>query len=408
MNYKIRFNSNNLKGDVVLPFSKSISNRLLVIHAFANHAFRIFNLSESDDTRHMSHAFESGDDVVNIGHAGTAMRFLTAYFAAAGIEKTITGSDRMKNRPIGELVNALNSLGAEITYTEKQGFPPLKTSGKILKGDSISLKGSISSQYITALLLIAPVLPNGLTINITDHLISSSYVKLTLQMMKFFGIESTWEGNRITIAHQDYKPKDYTVEADWSGASYWYQLAMLAESVEITLHGLFSDSAQGDAAIAELFNRTGVETRYENNKVIISKSADICNFFEADFINTPDMVQTFVVALCLRGIPFRISGAQTLRIKETDRVFALQKEMAKFGFTIREPEPGVLTWDGKKGAALEYIAIETYDDHRMALAFAPAALHYPGMVINNAEVVTKSYPQYWEQLKAFGAVLGED
>lgn len=407
MNYKISFNSNNLKGEVVLPFSKSISNRLLVIHAFANHAFRIFNLSESDDTRHMNHAFESGDDVVNIGHAGTAMRFLTAYFAAAGIEKTITGSDRMKNRPIGELVNALNSLGAEITYTEKQGFPPLKTSGKLLNGDTISLKGSISSQYITALLLIAPVLPNGLTVNITDHLISSSYVKLTLQMMKFFGIESSWEGNRITIGHQDYKPKDYTVEADWSGASYWYQLAMLADKAEITLHGLFSDSAQGDAAIAGLFNSTGVETRYEDNKVIISKSAESCNFFEADFINTPDMVQTFVVALCLRGIPFRISGAQTLRIKETDRIFALQREMAKLGFSIHEPEVGVLTWDGKKGAAMENITIDTYDDHRMALAFAPAALYYPGMVINNAEVVTKSYPQYWEQLKAFGLISDE-
>lgn len=407
MNYKLHFEKNDITGEIFLPFSKSISNRLLIIHAFTNRGFKITNLSESDDTKHMSHAFQTLDDVVDIGHAGTAMRFLTAYFAAARIEKTITGSNRMRNRPIGELVNALNSLGAEIEYTEKEGYPPLKTSGKLLKGNSISLKGSISSQYITALLLIAPVLPNGLTIHITDHLISSSYVHLTLQMMKYFGIESTWEGNSITIAHQEYKPRDYTVEADWSGASYWYQMALLANSAGVTLHGLFSNSAQGDAAIAAMFKRVGVSTQYENGKVIISKGQVECNYFEADFINTPDMVQTFVVGLCLKGIPFRINGAQTLRIKETDRIFALQKEMAKFGFTIQEPEPGVLTWDGKKGTAGDKITIETYDDHRMALAFAPAALYYPGLVINNAEVVTKSYPQYWEQLRELGLVLQE-
>jgi 3-phosphoshikimate 1-carboxyvinyltransferase len=407
MNYKLHFEKNDLSGEIFLPFSKSISNRLLIIHAFTNRSFKINNLSESDDTKHMSHAFQTSDDFVDIGHAGTAMRFLTAYFAAAGIEKTVTGSNRMRNRPIGELVNALNSLGAEIVYTEKEGFPPLRTSGKLLKGDTISLKGSISSQYITALLLIAPVLPNGLTIHITDHLISSSYVHLTLHMMKYFGIESTRDGNRIAIAHQEYKPGDYTVEADWSGASYWYQLAFLANSAEITLHGLFSDSAQGDAAIAEMFHRVGVTTRYENNSVIISKDHVECNYFEADFINTPDMVQTFVVGLCLRGIPFRISGAQSLRIKETDRIFALQREMAKLGYAIQEPEPGILAWDGKKGAAMENIAIDTYDDHRMALAFAPAALIYPGIVIKNAEVVTKSYPQYWEQMQAFGMKMEE-
>lgn len=407
MNYKIKFAQNHLKGDVFLPFSKSISNRLLVIHAFTNHAFAIFNLSESDDTRHMKEAFEGDGDEVNIGHAGTAMRFLTAFFAAATVKKTITGSERMKNRPIGELVNALNSIGADIKYAEKPGYPPLITSGKPLSGDTISLRGSISSQYITALLLIAPVLPNGLTINITDTLISSSYVKLTLEMMKYFGIEFKWEGNTISIPPQKYTPRDYVVEADWSGASYWYQLAMLADSAEISLHGLFPDSAQGDAAIAGMFQRIGVATRYDNNRIIISRQPVECNFFEADFINTPDMVQTFVVSLCMRGIPFRISGAQTLRIKETDRIFALQKEMAKFGYLIQEPEPGTLTWDGKKGEAMNGITIDTYDDHRMALAFAPAALIYPGIVINHAEVVTKSYPQYWEQMQAFGMKVEE-
>jgi 3-phosphoshikimate 1-carboxyvinyltransferase len=405
MNYKIHFDRAEIKGDIFLPFSKSISNRLLIIHAFTNHRFNIFNLSESDDTRYMEKAFAAGSDTVNIGHAGTAMRFLTAYFAAACIRKTITGSDRMKNRPIGELVNALNSIGADIIYAEKKGFPPLVTSGKELSGETISLKGSISSQYITALLLIAPVLPNGLVVQITDTLISSSYVKLTLDMMKCFGVKSSWEGNKIIIPHQNYVPKDYTVEADWSGASYWYQMALLADRADITLNGLFKNSSQGDAAIATMFEKVGVSTTFLDNKILIGKGSRKIDSFEGDFIDNPDMVQTFVVALCLKGISFKITGAQSLRIKETDRIAALQTEMAKLGYTISEPLPGTLTWDGKKGMPQNNIRIDTYDDHRMALAFAPAALFYDGLIINDATVVTKSYPGYWDDLKSVGAIV---
>ncbi|HEX3006815.1 MAG TPA: 3-phosphoshikimate 1-carboxyvinyltransferase [Bacteroidales bacterium] len=405
MNYKIHFDKAEIKGDIFLPFSKSISNRLLIIHAFTNHRFNITNLSESDDTRYMEKAFTEDNDTVDIGHAGTAMRFLTAYFAATCIKRTITGSDRMKNRPIGELVNALNSIGADITYAEKNGFPPLVTSGKELSGETISLKGSISSQYITALLLIAPVLPKGLVVQITDTLISSSYVKLTLDMMKYFGIESSWEGNKITIPHQSYIPKDYTVEADWSGVSYWYQMALLADKTDITLNGLFNNSSQGDAAIAAMFERVGVSTTFLNNKVSIGKRNTKLSSFEGDFVDNPDMVQTFVVALCLKGIPFKITGAQSLRIKETDRIAALQTEMAKLGYTISEPLPGILTWDGKKESAHDNIRIDTYDDHRMALAFAPAALFYDGLIINDATVVTKSYPGYWDDLKSVGAIV---
>lgn len=405
MNYKIHFPIKRIQGCIALPFSKSISNRLLVIKALAEKEFRINNLSESDDTIHMSKAFESDSNIVDIGHAGTAMRFLTAYYAASSIRKTITGSERMRNRPIGELVNALNTLGAEITYAEKQGYPPLVTSGKSLNGNEIKLRGSISSQYITALLLVAPSLPQGLTIYITDTLISSSYVKLTLEMMKFFGIESHWEGNVVSIPHQSYSARDFTVEADWSGASYWYQMAFLADAVNITLKGLFNNSAQGDSAIGGLFQKLGVETTFNSEGVLLSKKPNQCQYFEFDFIDNPDMVQTFVVALCLRGIPFKLSGAQSLRIKETDRIAALQVEMKKLGFVIHEPEKGVLAWNGEREAIEKSIRIDTYDDHRMALAFAPAAIHYPGIIINNAEVVTKSYPDFWTDLQSVGAIL---
>lgn len=407
MHYKINFTQLDISGSVNITFSKSISNRLLVIKALTDRSFAIKNLSESDDTRYMNNAFTTNSDVVDIGHAGTAMRFLTAYFASKPVQKTITGSERMKNRPIGELVDALNSLGADIKYAEKYGYPPLVTSGKILTGKEIKLKGSISSQYITALLLIAPTLPQGLTIHITDSLISASYVKLTLEMMKYFGVESEWNGNTIKIRHQSYQPRDYVVEADWSGASYWYQIAFLSNSANLFLKGLFRNSAQGDAAIADLFEKLGIVTIYEDEGVRLTKHNNYPQHFEFDFIDNPDMVQTFVVALCLKGISFKLMGAQTLRIKETDRIAALQTEMKKLGYTILEPEKGVLTWDGTISRPLNEIRIDTYDDHRMALAFAPAAINFPGLIINNAGVVSKSYPTYWDELRTIGVEITE-
>jgi 3-phosphoshikimate 1-carboxyvinyltransferase len=405
MKYNIVFSSKNLTGKIRLPFSKSISNRLLVIQAFAKEPFCIHNLSESDDTIYMHKAFDNNSSKINIGHAGTAMRFLTAYYAAVGQSKIITGSERMQKRPIGVLVDALNSLGADISYIKTNGFPPIKTSGKLLNGKEINLNGSVSSQYISALLLIAPILPDGLTIKITDTLISSSYVALTLGMMHDFGILSSWKGNTIEIPHQNYQSRDYTVEADWSAASYWYQLALLSDEAEIELEGLFNHSFQGDYAIADIFQLLGIETVFHSSGVTIRKREKKCDLFSYDFLNNPDMVQTLIVSLCLKGIPFKLTGAQSLRIKETDRIAALQQEMGKLGFRIHESQPGVLEWDGKKSPAEKSIQIETYDDHRMALAFAPAALYFPGMVINDIEVVTKSYPNFWNDLRLVGANL---
>ena len=402
MNYTVNCFDKKIKGDIILPASKSISNRLLIIKALANQAFQISNLSNSDDTKVMLDAFDGNNEVIDIGHAGTAMRFLTAYYAAIGQKKIITGSERMKHRPIRELVDGLNQIGAEITYLEKEGFPPLQTSGNPLQGNKISINGSISSQFITALLLIAPILPQGLTINITGRLISSSYVSLTLQLMKSFGIEASWEENTITITPQHYKGSDCTVEADWSGASYWYEIAALAQEADIVLHGLSSNSFQGDAALVYLFEKLGIRSTFQNHSVQLTKSKCDLRFFEFDFINNPDLVQTFVVTLCLMNIPFRIFGAETLRVKETDRIAALQKEMLKLGFHIIETAPGVLEWNDKCLEQRKHIAIDTYKDHRMALAFAPAGLKISNIIINDAMVITKSYPNFWDDLTSVG------
>jgi 3-phosphoshikimate 1-carboxyvinyltransferase len=405
MNYLVNNLKKNIQAEINLPASKSISNRLLIIQALTEKKFELHNLSDSDDTKVMLNAFKSETNEVNIGHAGTSMRFLTAYYAAMAQQKIITGSERMKNRPIHELVNALNQLGANIRYTEKEGFPPIETSGKPLQGNSLTIKGNISSQFITALLLVAPTLPNGLTLTITGNLISSSYVALTLGLMEIFGIWAKWENNIITIAPQKYIGNDIIVEGDWSGASYWYEIAALSDSANIKIKGLLSNSLQGDAALATIFEKLGVHSQFNDNYVILTKSKPELSFFEFDFINNPDLVQTFVVTLCLLEIPFKISGADTLRIKETDRIAALQNEMLKFGFTIQEPQPGVLTWDGSKKASAEKITIETYKDHRMALAFAPAAIKIPNITINDAGVVSKSYPAFWNDLEKAGFIL---
>ncbi len=402
MNYVLNYSKDSLSLTVDLPASKSISNRLLIIRALSENNFEIKNISDSDDTNVMLKAFSENKEIVDIHHAGTSMRFLTAYFAAIGQKKTITGSDRMKNRPIKELVNALNQLGANITYAEKEGYPPVITSGKPLAGSHITINGSISSQYITALLLIAPVLPIGLTIDITGKLMSSSYVALTLGLMKQFGVNATWEGNSIYVPHQSYKGTEASVEGDWSGASYWYEISALSNNADITIQGLTENSLQGDAALAKIYTKLGVTTTYEKNAVRLTKCAVTSERFEYDFINNPDSVQTAVVTLCLLGIPFTIKGAETLRIKETDRIAALQVEMKKLGFVIDEPRPGTLSWDGQTCEPQKQIAIDTYNDHRMALAFAPAALRFKNITINDAMVVTKSYPKYWEHLKMAG------
>ena len=400
-----------ITGKVALPASKSISNRLLIINALAYSPFKINNLSDSDDTRIMDSILKSNDSRFNVGHAGTAMRFLTAFLArTAGIWE-ITGSERMQQRPVAILVDALRKLGARIEYTGNEGFPPLKIYGSHLMGGVLEMDGSVSSQYITALLMIAPTLEGGLTLRLKNKITSRSYITLTLKLLEQAGIRSFMKNNEIRIPGQPFLPTEYSVESDWSAASYWYEILALAGSGEIELLNLRLSGLQGDEAIARWFEPFGIVTISTERGIVISRNQKLRppRLF-LSFDENPDVGQT-MAALCVAlEIPFHFTGLETLRIKETDRIAALQHELAKFGAEISTPAPGELKWDGKinPSSTNPVPVIETYDDHRMAMAFAPMALTGKPVVIRNHGVVTKSYPRFWGDLSAVGFLLNAD
>ena len=398
-----------LDARISLPSSKSISNRVLIINALSYSPWAVKNLSVSDDTKVLEAALNSNIDVFDIGHAGTAMRFLTAFLAKIAGEWVITGSERMKQRPIKILVDALRKMGANIEYTENEGFPPLRIFGSHLKGGIVELDGSISSQYISALLMIAPTLEGGLTLRLNNRITSRSYIEMTLKLMKQFGVNSVFRNNEISVEEQSYSPVEYTVEADWSGASYWYEALSLCESGEIELEGLKLSGLQGDEAIENWFRGFGIESVAINSGIKISKLANIKpGRLFLKFHETPDMAQTMAALCVVKRVPFHFKGLETLKIKETNRVAALQKELAKFGAILTEPKEGELKWNGVINQELVQLqpVIETYNDHRMALAFAPLALTGMGVRIANPGVVTKSYPGFWEELKKAGFVIG--
>lgn len=409
MKYIVSKPDKTLRGSIVLPGSKSVANRALIIHALSYSPYPIENLSDSDDTRVMEQVFNSNTNHFDIGHAGTAMRFLTAFLAQIVGEWTITGTERMKQRPIGILVDALNKLGARIEYLENEGFPPLKIYGSHLKGCVLELDGSVSSQYISALLMIAPTLEDGLTLRLKNKITSRPYIEMTLKLMEQFGVKSVWKGNEIRIAEQSYKARPFSVEADWSGASYWYQMAVMADDVDVELIGLTTESLQGDAQIAKWFQELGIDTvATEKGSKLVKNGKPLPKNLNLNFIENPDVAQTFAVLCVMKQIQFHFTGLETLKIKETNRIAALQDELAKFGAQITEPAHGELSWDGtfplEKQAVPE---IETYHDHRMALAFAPACQVYGPVAILDPMVVTKSYPNFWEDLKKVGFEVKE-
>jgi 3-phosphoshikimate 1-carboxyvinyltransferase len=407
MKYMLGFPDGKLQGRISLPSSKSISNRLLIIRALSPGGFPLEGLSDSDDTQVLQQGLHSTLDVIDIGHAGTSMRFLTAYFAATGQVKTITGSERMKNRPISDLADALNQLGAGISYLEKPGYPPLRTSGKPLSGNSIEINGNVSSQFISAMLLVAPALPDGLTIRIKGGLVSASYVKMTLGLMQQAGVRATWKSNTITVARQDYRSEGMTVERDWSAASYWYQMVVLAGDAELLLEGVTGKSMQGDAIISQMACLFGIKTEYTPEGALLTGQRNTCLTSGLDFMNAPDLVQTMAVTCCLNNTRFRFTGAQTLRVKETDRIAALQNELLKLGYCIKETGPGIIEWNRERVEPQQPACIATYHDHRMAMAFAPAAVHFPGLQIEDPGVVSKSYPNFWNDLKKVGFTIME-
>ena len=402
MRYKLSAPS-VVRTTIQLPASKSISNRALIINALAQGTTPPCNLSDCDDTLVMIKALAENNETIDIMAAGTAMRFLTAYLSTVQGTHILTGTERMQQRPIQILVNALRELGAQIEYAGKKGFPPLRIHGTELKGNELTLKGNVSSQYISALLMIGPVLKNGLRLYLTGEIISLPYINLTLQLMKEFGAKAAWtSGNSIEVAPQPYTPVSFMVESDWSAASYWYQIAALSEQAEIELIGLFRNSYQGDSRGAEVFSRLGITTEFIHEGVLLKKSNRPVEQLNEDFVDIPDLAQTFAVTCCLLNIPFRFTGLQSLKIKETDRIFALKTELRKLGYILRDAQDSILTWDGERCPPEAQPVIQTYEDHRMAMAFAPAALRFPEMRIAEPQVVSKSYPAYWENLQQAG------
>ena len=400
-----------------LPSSKSISNRALVIHALSGGEPMPDNLSDCDDTEVIVAALRDMPHTINIKAAGTAMRFMTAYLAVTDSgEHVLTGTERMRHRPIGILVDALRRLGADIAYTDAEGYPPLRIRGRRLDGGFVEMAGNVSSQYISAMLIAGPAMQKGMELHLTGSIISRPYIDLTLCTMRDFGAEVEWTGpDTIRVSALPYRPTPYYIESDWSAASYWYEMAALGpDNSHIRLNGLTDGSRQGDSAARYLMSVLGVRTSFASTEmgrpttVTLRRHPVRLPRLEFDFINQPDLAQTFVVTSALLDIPFHFRGLSTLRIKETDRIEALKREMAKLGYVVQSNASNDLIWDGTRCQADAHPIIDTYEDHRMALAFAPAALRFPGLRIDHPSVVTKSYPQFWEHLRSAGFTLTEE
>ena len=432
MTYKISIAQDKLRnGELIdLPASKSLSNRALIMQALCTEPCQLTHISDCDDTVVMQRAFttiaqhtSAGPATIDIGAAGTSMRFLTAYFASRqGAEVIMTGTERMKQRPIKILVDALRQLGAEIEYLEADGCPPLRIHGRCLDGGPLSIDGSTSSQYISALLMVAPTLTHGLQLTLTGDVTSRPYILMTLGMMREFGIESNWEGDVISIAPQTYQAQQYEVESDWSAASYWYEILAFANDSPlrtIRLKGLHRESFQGDSHIADYFAPLGIITTFTDEGVTLSygkEGLQLPRRLDWDMTEQPDLAQTVITTYAMLGIKFDICGLHTLRIKETDRISALENELAKLGHVITDQDNDRMLSDDEELPiiGLSAVSIATYKDHRMAMAFAPVALfpyHRDAegsyILIDDPAVVSKSYPQYWDHLRQIGFSVNE-
>jgi 3-phosphoshikimate 1-carboxyvinyltransferase len=420
MIYEISKSDRRIVGDITLDGSKSISNRLLIIKALCEKPFRIDNLSTSKDTQTLDKLLQqpTTETTFDCGAAGTTFRFLTAYLALQNGTQILTGSDRMKQRPIGKLVTALRSLGCNIEYLENDGYPPLKiNTPNSLTTNALSISADTSSQYITALLLIAPTLPNGLRLTLEGTIVSLPYINMTLALMQHFGVQHAWDGNTIVVEKQTYTSKNITVEADWSAASYYYALAAFADELDLTLRGLFKNSLQGDSVATELGFHFGVDTIFDDNtegSLKLKKTGHPkAEMFEWDFLKCPDIAQTFAVICAGSGVQGLFTGLETLFIKETDRVAALKTELAKGGVHFSK-----LPVRFSKRSQKQFFMVEgttkfeetptfpTYEDHRMAMSFAPLAMYQP-VRIEDPAVVNKSYGNFWRDLTALGFEIKE-
>jgi 3-phosphoshikimate 1-carboxyvinyltransferase len=395
------YKKNTIHGTVkYLPSSKSISNRAIILNTLAGSTSSLLNLSDANDTHLMRKLIVSQASELNVEDAGTTMRFLTALCSITGRKKVITGTDRMKQRPIGILVDALRKLGAEIEYLEKDGYPPLQTKGftNQLTGE-LTIRGDVSSQYISALMMVAPILPQGLNLKFEGKVTSRPYIEMTASLMKQFGVDCTISDLGIRITHQQYVPTQITIESDWSAASYWFAFAALADQAEIELPNMTMKSLQGDRVIVDIMEILGAKSEPKGNGLLLSKTAHK-NEIVWDFTHCPDLAQTVAVICAAKGIKGNFSGLESLRIKETDRIKALQQELEKLGAMFLEKKGSwILTpSDNRSFSAL---SIKTYLDHRMAMAFAPLAV-ISDVTIEDPDVTRKSYPKFWEDVTTLG------
>ena len=385
-----------------LASSKSISNRALIINALCKGSSELLNLAEARDTELMNRLLGESSHTIDVMDAGTTMRFLTGYFALTDQNKILTGTPRMQQRPIGILVDALQEIGAEIRYLAHHGYPPLETlrfEGQ--KAVKVSIPGDTSSQYISSILMMAPTLPNGLEVRLLGKIMSRPYISMTLDLMNRFGVQYTWDDHLITIPHQEYRPTTLKIESDWSAASYWYSIMALSEGGEISLTGLENDSLQGDRQIAEIMRPLGVATSFHGDGITLSKGPISTKQLKHDFSNCPDLGPAVLSTCAAMGISCLATGLESLRIKETDRIAALQNELGKIGAILEEEEGVWKLSPGAHSSSSHPITFKTYDDHRMAMALAPLALRLP-VVIEEPEVVRKSYPGFWNDLALAG------
>lgn len=402
----------SLKGSIELPASKSESNRALMIKALSRESIFIQNLSDAEDTQILNKCVRfietcgvSGIPmIIDAKNAGTVYRFVTAYLAIRQGKWLLTGSERMQQRPIKELVDALHQLQADVKYVDNEGFPPLLINGKKLKGGSINLNSSISSQYITALLLVAPLMKDGLELNLHGKLISQPYVKMTLAIMRYFGVKVDYSSRCIKVNNQEYLSNEFTVSPDWSAASYWYEMAALSDELDLFIPELKKNSLQGDRVLPEIFEMLGVASEFTDDGLKLSKQALKTDYLEYNFIDCPDLAQA-VIACCVGlGIEGAFNGLQSLRIKETDRIAKLNDEFQVFGYSLKEVESDLwkLIKNEEKPTFDEHHVFKTYDDHRMAMALAPLCFISKKMIIEEPEVVKKSYPKFWDDLELVG------
>lgn len=400
MNLALSYIKGPLNGSITLEGSKSISNRLLILQALCEGGFEIINLSPSDDSNTLNRLLKENASIGDVGAAGTTMRFLTAFYAIGNEVKILTGSERMQQRPIKILVDALNELGAEISYEAQHGYPPIKITGRNVAGGALTIRADVSSQYISALLMIAPVLQKGLILNLDGKISSLPYINMTLKTMEELGIKYEFSGNTIKVFPGKYVSKTMQAESDWSAASYWYSACAISKGSEIRISGLFEHSLQGDSVLPAIYSQLGVNSKFENEVLILNQTNSYTKHFEFDFSNCPDLAQTVAVTCAALGIPARFTGVESLKIKETDRTLALKIELQKFGVNFYDDGTAWVL----SGATncIAPVTIHTYEDHRMAMCFAPLAIKHQQIIIENSEVVNKSYPSFWSDLTSIG------